>query len=211
MTAAGNITIRGRAAAIANVNINGNVVTTGSFNIDSSGAQTATNVNIDGVSASGIVVRGVNVGLGGNLTATAGSVHVLGATTLQSNVVLTSSGLAAHFVRIDGAINGGFNLESQSGLGQTHFVGVIGGVTPLANLLVRAGGYNYIYQNITVTGTVDWKSGDTANAGQDVILVLSGKTITAGTSIILEADSVSVNQLTQLFAPLKSVINNGNP
>lgn len=211
VTAAGNISIRGRNAAIANVNINGNVVTTGTFNIDSSGAQTATNVNIDGVSASGIVMRGVNIGLGGNLTATAGSVHVLGATTLQANVVMTSSGLGTHFVRIDGAINGAFNLESQSGLGITHFVGEIGGVTPLANMLVRAGRYNFIYQNIMVTGTFDWQSGDTANAGQDVINVLAGKTITAGTSIILEADSVIVNQLTQLFAPIENVVSNGNP
>lgn len=210
--AAGNIIVRGRGGALNAASFLGNVTTTGSFGIDSSGANTAALVNLAGsVSASSMVVRGTQINLSDDLTATAGSVHLLGNVDLFGNVVMTSSGLATHFVRVDGTINGAFDLTSNSGLGQTHFVGVIGGVTPLANLTVNAGGYNYIYQNITVTGTVDWQSGDTANAGGDVINVLAGRTITAGTAIILEADSVIVNAVTQLFAPIETVINNGAP
>ncbi len=211
VNAAGTITIRGRGGAIASVAINGTVTTTGALQIDSSGANTAALVNLAAVNAGSINVRGTQINLNGNLTATAGSVQLTGAVGLLSNVVMTSSGLATHFVRVDGAIDGGFNLESQSGLGQTHLVGVIGGVTPVNNLLVRAGGSNFVYDNITANGTVDWKSGDTNNAGQDLLTVQSGKTITAGTAIIIEADTVFVNQVTQLFAPVKTVISNGAP
>lgn len=211
VTGGGNILVRGNGGAANNITFNGDVVTTGTFQIDSSGAATPLDVDLLNVTATNVVVRGVNVNLGGNLTATAGSVQVTGATTLLTNVILTSSGLANHFVRVDGAINGAFDLESQSGLGKTHFVGVIGGVTPLDDLLVRAGGVNFVYQNITVTSTVDWKSGDTANAGQDKLTVQAGKTITAGVSITLEADSVIANAVTQLFAPVETVISNGSP
>ncbi|HET6426579.1 MAG TPA: hypothetical protein VFG20_23005 [Planctomycetaceae bacterium] len=212
VSAVGNITIRARGGAINAVTLSDTVTTSGSFLIDSSGANTALLVDLNTVSAGAILVRGNQVNLANNLTATAGSVHLFGGVNLVDNVILTSSGLANHFVRVDGTVNGAFDLTSQSGLGATHLVGVVGGVNALANLTVDSGGPdNYVYQNMTVTGTVDWKVGDTANNGQDRLTVQSGRTVTAGTAIILEADSVIVNQLTQLFAPSVTVINNGNP
>lgn len=207
--AVGNITVRGRGGAIASVNIAGEVNTTGYFTIDSSGASTAAAVALNGVTASSIVVRGVGITLNSDLTTTAGSVHLLGNVTLGNDVVMTSSGQATHFVRVDGDINGAFNLEAQSGLGRTHLVGRVGNTTPLNNLLVRSGGFNYIYDHIIVNGTVDWLVGDTANAGQDQLRFFSGSTMTAGSSITLEADTVIVNQVTQLFAPTETVISNG--
>ncbi len=210
VTAAGNITIRGRNGAAASIGITGAVNTTGAFFIDSSGAQTAILVSLNGVSATSMVVRGIGITLNSDMSASAGSVHLLGNVTLGGNVVMTSSGLANHYVRIDGSVNGGFDLEAQSGLGITHLV-LVGNTTPLANLLVRSGGVNIVNDNIVVTGSVDWLVGDTANSGQDRLIVLSGKTITASTSIILEADLVTVNQVAQLFAPSVTVTNNGAP
>ncbi|MDA1039889.1 MAG: right-handed parallel beta-helix repeat-containing protein, partial [Planctomycetota bacterium] len=89
-----------------------------------------------------------DIAVSGNLTAAAINFATSGATTLSSDLTLstTSGG-----VDIAGPIDGGFNLSINAALGTT-FGGVIGGTTPLNVLeVVESGGTTTLGGNVTTT------------------------------------------------------------
>lgn len=174
VTANGNdIVIRGVAGAIAHVDLMGDVTGAGLFAIDSSGASTAALVDLGGVSASNIVVRGLDVNLHGDLTSSS-NVSIIGPSKLHAAVTITSGGAATNFIQF-GSVDGGFDLVILGGAGR-FVAGVVGGMTPLASMDVTAGGSNVIASDITVLGPFSW-----INAGR----LINNAHITAGAPPVL--------------------------
>lgn len=186
-----NLTIRGAGGAINLVDVLGDIVGLGRLRIDSSGANTATTVALENVTATDILIRGVDIEIEGTLEATAGNLHLLGAVSLFGDTtLLNSSGVATRFVRVDGTINGAVDLNVDAGPGTAFFGGEVGGMTPLVNMDVTTTGLNYLVVPVTVVNDFTWTVGTFGNGLNDRLFVVGAGSVTAGNEITLVADQV---------------------
>ena len=189
-----NILIRGAGAPIGTVDL-GDVNGAGSFKIDSGGGNTASQVNLADVTATDILVRAVDTDLDGTLTATAGNLHLIGSVNLAGDTtLLNTSGLATKFIRVDGTIDGAFDLDVDSDLGKSVFSGKIGDTVALANMTVNSGGSNFLNRAIKVTDSFSWIVGTASNSIDDRLTISGTGSVTvtgAPGDITLEADVIS--------------------
>ncbi|MEZ5940528.1 MAG: SdrD B-like domain-containing protein [Planctomycetaceae bacterium] len=176
-----NILVRGNGGAADEVNFIGDVVGAGSFQIDSSGASTANEVSLNGVSANKVVVRANGIELAGDVTSDV-NVQFIGPVTLSADVSIMSGNDAAFFTQFTSTVNGAHNLSVNSGAGRAVFAGEIGNTDPLGNLNVVSTANNFITRNVTIGGNFDWN-----NTGGKLTLT-SGKTVSAGGDIDILAD-----------------------
>lgn len=209
-----NLVIRGSGGAIANVIFNDDVSGLGTFKIDSSGANTAVNVELGNVTAGDIVVRGVDIRTGGDLMATTGNVHLLGNVHVTDNVTYATGGAANRSVRVDGAVDSSgvvaWSLDVDAGLGTAVFTGTIGGGSPLNNMTVISGGVNYVTVAITVFNSFSWTIGTAGNGINDRLIRAGAGSVTAGNMIDLEADVVQGETIgVNLIAPTVNVTERG--
>jgi hypothetical protein len=192
-----NIIVRSSVGAINQVSFNGDITGAGSFQIDSSGANTAANVSLAGVSATNILVRAANIEVQGDLTS-GGNVQLVGAIDITGTRTITSGGLATNSVRFDGLLEsntaGTDTLIVQAGLGTVVFGQDVGGVRALSSLAVNASANNTLSRNITVENNFLWNNG----AGR--LLLSTGKTVTSNNGDITIFAGV-FDKRGNLFAP----------
>lgn len=206
-----NLVIRGNGGAIDLVDIQGDVIDVGVFAVDSSGGSTATTIALESVEANDIVLRGVDIQIEGIMEARMRNLHLVGAVELFGNTsLLNTSGVSTHYVRVDGTIDGGFDLNVDSGPGQTVLTGAIGGISPLANMTVLSTQINYLTVPIVVLSNFTWTVGTFGNGINDRLFIVGAGSVTAGIQIDLEADQV-VNDLfgVNLIAPTLIVTERG--
>jgi hypothetical protein len=153
-----NVSIRGVGGAINSVTITNNVTNAGLFSIDSTGAATALNVNVAGITANNILIRALSILLNGGLTS-AGNVSLLGPTTLGASIGIVAGGVGTNVIEFSGPIEsapGNHSLNLNNGNARVILGGTIGAVTPLTNLSVVAGAGNAINHNITLLGAFSY-------------------------------------------------------
>ena len=168
----------------------------------------------DVVAGGTIQVGSQATSLSGDLTTNNGLLFVQGGpVTLADDVVLTNSSASPNFfTRVDGAIDGAFDLTIESGLGRTILVGAIGAGTALNNVTVNSTGTAVLAVPITVVNNFSWTVGDETNAGADVLIIAGAGVVTAGAQIDLEADSIRNENIgVNLIAPTVNVVENGAP
>ncbi|MEL6104776.1 MAG: hypothetical protein AAFU85_02010 [Planctomycetota bacterium] len=188
---AGDVLIRGLGGKLGTVSIEGGT-DGGLIRVGSNANNGATTLNVDGLSAEAIVLRGDSINLNGTVEATGGSNHIIGAVTLTGDSSLeNSSGVPTNFVRVDGTIDGAFDLDIDSGLGSTVLTGAIGAGTALANMSVASGGTNNVTVPITVAGDFSWIVGTAGNGLNDRLVRIGAGSITAGGTVTLEADTLA--------------------
>jgi hypothetical protein len=184
------VTIRSRdGVAIGAVSL-GNVVGANLFKIDSSGASTAGTVNLNGLSALDVAIRALAVTTNGTVTATGGNVFIAGNLTLNGHTTLAkTSASSLHYVRVEGTINGAFDLSVNAGNGVAVFTAGIGGVTPLNTMTVISRGINFLTVPILVTNDFSWTVGTNGNGINDRIIRAGlGSITTTNGPITLIAD-----------------------
>ncbi len=202
-----NVLVRGEGGALAHVTFAGNVSNVANFFVDAAGVNTAQNVSLQNVAARSITLRGLVIDLAGDLSASVGNVEIVGATTISTDLTITSPG-DTKFTRFQGTVNGGNNLFINAGTGKAIFLGVVGGVTPLYSLTVQSGGAQVITHDISVADTFQWNISEVATNGDNLTLNL-GKSINAGTSILINVADKFINKnggLTRLNSPLVTVM-----
>lgn len=219
--------------AIASVDLNGFVNDIGAFSVTPGAAGAADEVTLNILTAKSIAVNGKEIYLattlfgGGGLAATAGNLQLIGKVEVGAVVAgtiydLLGSGLAGSKVQVDGTIDGVAGTETLRissvpelvggpSLGSVVLNGVVGGVTPLANLYVSSGGTNVITQNISVSNDFKWKIATEQLVNGDNLTLNAGKTVTAGNSIDINVIDRFFGDISSLLAPSKSVIEGGNP
>lgn len=208
---AGDVLIRGLGGKLGTVSIEGGT-DGGLIRVGSNANNGATTLNVDGLSAEAIVLRGDAINLNGTVEATGGSNHIIGAVTLTGDSSLVnSSGVPTNFVRVDGTIDGTFDLDIDSGLGSTVLTGAIGAGTVLANMSVASGGTNNVTVPITVAGDFTWIVGTAGNGLNDRLVRIGAGSITAGGTISLEADTLArFDAGVNVFAPTVNLTARGN-
>ncbi|MCA9079288.1 MAG: hypothetical protein KDA58_01965 [Planctomycetaceae bacterium] len=185
VTGGGNVLVRGVGGAIDTVTFNGNVNIGGNFQIDSSGGSTAANVDLASVSASNIVVRGLDIDLLGGAIASTSNVQLIGPVDVVGTTSIASGGAADQYVQLTGAVtSAGADLTVNSGGGRTQFGAA---VTGLNNLTVTSGGTNFIIAPINIAGNIQWTVGVNGNGLNDR-LIRSGAGSIVAAGGFLEAD-----------------------
>ncbi|MEO1524562.1 MAG: hypothetical protein AAFX06_03960 [Planctomycetota bacterium] len=188
---AGDVLIRGLGGKLGTVSIEGGT-DGGLIRVGSNANNGATTISVDALEAAAIILRGDTIELGGTVEATGGSNHLIGAVTLTADSSLVnSSGIPTNFIRVDGTIDGAFDLDIDSGLGSTVLTGAIGAGTALANMSVASGGTNNVTVPITVVGDFSWIVGTAGNGLNDRLVQAGAGSITAGGTVTLEADTLA--------------------
>lgn len=210
-----NILVRGDGGAANSVVFNGSVNGAGSFQIDSSGANTALSVALQNVTATNVLVRGVNISLNGNTEATTANVQLTGAVTLLGHSQLNNtSGSLTKYVRVDGTIDGAYNLGVNAGASQAILTGVIGGGTPLNDLIIVSSGPATIFQNIEVANDFSWTIAE-LQTNKDNLTLNAGKSVTAGNNITIDVGDLFTNKnggtIGLNFGNSLTIIQGGNP
>ena len=154
-----NSTVNGTTAGNESLAITGNVV----FG-DGAGDFVGNTTSLEFVTVSGTTT--FNAGNASATVTTAGLQTYTGAATLGANTTLTST--AGGNITFGSAVNGAFNLVVNTA-GITTFTGVVGGVTPLANITTDAAGSTAINGGLVIT-SADQTYNDPVRIGIDTII-----------------------------------------
>lgn len=154
-----NSTVNGTTAGNESLAITGNVV----FG-NGAGDFVGNTTSLEFVTVSGTTT--FNAGNASATVTTTGLQTYTGAATLGANTTLTST--AGGNITFGSAVNGAFNLVVNTA-GITTFTGVVGGVTPLANITTDAAGSTAINGGLVIT-TADQTYNDPVRIGIDTII-----------------------------------------
>ncbi|MEQ9411987.1 MAG: hypothetical protein RIK87_30025 [Fuerstiella sp.] len=184
----GSLAIRGVGGELGTVTI-ASTTDTGLFSVGTSGGNDAATLNLGNIQAASIAARGNAINLNGIVDATAGNASLIGNVTLTGDSqLLNTSGSATSQVRVEGTIDGAFDLIVNAGNGGVVFTQTIGGGTALDNMTVTSGGISYLTVAITVSNDFSWTIGTVGNGINDRLIRVGAGQITAGNDITLEAD-----------------------
>ncbi|MEZ5942363.1 MAG: hypothetical protein R3C18_13300 [Planctomycetaceae bacterium] len=151
-----NVYIRGVGGPIDAVTVGG--IDLNLFRIDSSGASTASFVELGTIEAADINVRGLDITLFDDLTAT-NNISLFGNLSVDEDIVITSGGAVTNLIQIAGlidALDGDESLTLDGGDGRVILTGATGSSLPLVDFTVISGGTHFITRDITVSGMVSW-------------------------------------------------------
>ncbi|HEY9836420.1 MAG TPA: hypothetical protein V6D27_05945, partial [Vampirovibrionales bacterium] len=168
--------------------------------------------------------------LNGNITADSAPITIIGNTTLGSNPITLTSQDGT--ITLEGSINGEPSLTLEAGSGNINITGVIGGVTPVGNVMANstgttrfgdsitaaslttnAGGTTELNGNVTTTGAIGQVYGDrvttsanvtlsTVNSANGSIVINGGIEADTNASLTLEGSTILKGDITTSNAPL---------
>jgi hypothetical protein len=175
MTAVGNVSIAGAGTAGTRF---GNITVTAANNVSFSQNVFATSVSITNNTVPSTISANIN---------TSGTQTYAGTVTLGANVNFTAD--SGNTVTFGNTVNGAFGLTATTA--DVHFIGAVGGVTPLASVNVTAGS-STVDANITTAGNQSYAA---VNLGSTLqTLTSTGGSVTAAGAVSGSA-GITVNAL----------------
>lgn len=184
-----NVIVRGRDGAARIVEFKGSVIDARNFYIDSQRESTASQVDLQDVSAAAVLVYGRTIDLRGDISSSA-NVSLVGMLRLHGNIGIQNGGTAKQLIQLIGNIDSAPGeagvLTINTRLGRLLMTGTVGQTSALRSLIVTTGGDSKLTTNITVQNEFNW------NNGGGSFMLTSKAVIRAGSKIRINAGVCSI-------------------